>query len=543
LRFYEAYWAPLAGKGPGGLETFWWMVRQIPTPIAGLLLAPWRERPRLLRSVLYRLEDRINREHTSLPKKLQNLKEPQLFRVLLEYYEEFQKANAVQLYPKGDFNQFLKFIGEKPERVTGTSLKIEDIEDIKALARAWYAYYRQFERMNLFLLLSAGFLIILILIGVAALYQTIVKLLSTTTPIPDPQSIGAFFEAINVIVQNVLPESTLAAVNFFLASVIGGVINDTMGDVKFFTTYHETKEDYEKRKLVLDEVSGMMRHVLLDPDCERVTVVAHSLGSAVAYDVLLHLGRENRSYAGLKYGKSLESWLPLNKIQHFITLASPIDKIHYFFEGYQSQSNRYGKIVTRLRGDLAFPPFAGSEGLYHQPKLPHTHWIAIWDRADPISGPVHTPNIAFDYEQGDTIAQKFLRVDNLEVSNLKWPNPALAHGAYLSDTKVIELLFDVIVNNKLNFAGLKDTAEIGEQTLQQAMQPQWKKTYPWISRIQDAIIVVVWLLFIALLVSAFTLYSQPVMYIVYGILLALSVLLFFIRWKKHPLKLEKKQQP
>ena len=126
-----------------------------------------------------------------------------------------------------------------------------------------------------------------------------------------------------------------------------------------------------------------MTHVLEDEACGRVIVVAHSLGTAVAMDTLLRLGRYNRAR---DRENPMEGPLPLEKLRCFVTMGSPIDKIHYFFESYRSSYHRYVRVVEALRGDISTAPFAKN-------RKPHIHWINVWDRGDAISGEVlkHLP--------------------------------------------------------------------------------------------------------------------------------------------------------
>src|SRR5262249_12071333 len=93
-------------------------------------------------------------------------------------------------------------------------------------------------------------------------------------------------------------QPTLANVLGVVALVVSAAgltrfIKVYLGDVQFWCTYEETDEKHVKRRAILDEATVMLEHVLRDERCARVVVVAHSLGTAIAMDALLQLGRYN----------------------------------------------------------------------------------------------------------------------------------------------------------------------------------------------------------------------------------------------------------
>jgi hypothetical protein len=128
----------------------------------------------------------------------------------------------------------------------------------------------------------------------------------------------------------------------------------------------------------------------------------------------------------------------LEKIRHFVTLGSPIDKINYFFESYRSAYHRYTRVVETLRGDIADVPFAKN-------RRPHIHWVNFWDEADIISGSLHSPN-----------GRKSLRwgVDNVHVSSLHFPAPGRAHAAYFGNREVIRPIFEMAYLDGHSFANV-----------------------------------------------------------------------------------------
>ena len=100
-----------------------------------------------------------------------------------------------------------------------------------------------------------------------------------------------------------------------LVSICGlaGFLKNYLWDVQLWTTYEGTDEKYGKRKEVLQRATGTIMHVLSDERCDRVVVVGHSLGSAIAFDALLEIGRYNRARSA---GNPMEGPLDLEKISH-----------------------------------------------------------------------------------------------------------------------------------------------------------------------------------------------------------------------------------
>jgi pimeloyl-ACP methyl ester carboxylesterase len=227
---------------------------------------------------------------------------------------------------------------------------------------------------------------------------------------------------------------TVVAIAASLAGLvgIGRFLTDYLGDVEAWATYEETDIKHMARNKVLDQSLELLTHVLGDPACERVTVIAHSLGTSVAHDALLALTRRNRAF---KPEDPIAGPVPMNKIEHFVTMGSPIDKIEYFFESYSSPSHRYKRVVEALRGDIGAPPFTRN-------RHPYIHWINFWDQGDAISGALHSPASAVDFNQ---------RVDNVHVANFGFRSGA-SHGGYFNNRTVIDALFRIIYRRDGSFA-------------------------------------------------------------------------------------------
>ncbi len=418
-RVYEAYWAPIMAGSRAPWSVAKWILWQAARPLR-TLRSPWRERHRLRRSALAELQERG-------PGSWPAQTNPDDFDTLLEDYAAFEKLDVTADMPDGSFTDFLTFVEQKhrdtPDRLPGLHI----------LARAWYSFYQRSEYHNLFVL--ATMLLAILLCG-GLLIWAVLMVLQQMQVIPYIGDSGTVFG--KYLSDRFSPNVSTAAglvSSGVLALGLRKFLSDKMGDVEAWATYEETDEKHQKRHRVLQVCGHLMRHVLADPKCRRVIVISHSLGTSVAHDTVLSLARDNRA---TNPGDPISGPAPLEKIHHFVTIASPIDKINYFFESTRSKFHRYLRVIDNLRGDISTAPFARNN-------KPHVHWVNFWDQADVISGPLHSP-----------VGRKSLnlRVDNVHVANLNTPDPGASHEAYFSNRAVISKLFEMIYLNKYSFQAL-----------------------------------------------------------------------------------------
>ncbi len=411
FRFYEAYWANLTAGGIPTREVLIWLLKQSITPFKSLLL-PWRSMQRLKRAVLMENWDKFRTRRTDI--------QDNDLKYLLAIYDEFESWPARRLFPAGRMRHFVQYIDQRSE----------DEARQKRLIWITKQWRWQFVTTNLLtfmiiitFLLAAG----LVLLGLFAIISFVLKEATSFTPTWVTGLLGE--DALD-------PTSTaniLLAISAVLATLrIPYFLREYMGDVYFWATYEETAEKHQKRRAILSHCVNLVEHVLRT-DCERVVIVAHSLGSTIAFDTILELERKNRA-AGKSTASTAASKVPLEKIQHFITMGSPIDKIHYFFESQTSNYHRYNRVVEDIRGDISRSPFVRN-------RFPHIHWINFWDRADIISGSLQTP---------EGRKEPSLRVDNYELTSFLFPFPGGAHLAYFENRTVIETIYRSIFHNDFN---------------------------------------------------------------------------------------------
>ena len=410
IHFYEAYWAPNTAGGVPPLQVVRWLVSQIPNPLWSLLTV-WRLRARLRRVSLRHLWSRLQRQ---TPPKFQEKD----LRQLLEAYDLFEGPEARRNYPRGTFAEFARFLQSRA--------KPDEQGRVEELARLWLGWYTRREFLSAFILITFG-LAVLLTVGALALgiFQ-ILTLLGGS---------GVTLDVLRPTSQNVL----IFLGGLLTLAGIYGFLQNYLGDVLLWTTYRETDEHFKTREQILKTGAAILRHVLLDKTCNRVVVVAHSLGTCVALDSLLELGRYNWGRTtDVLMGDDSDAALPLAKLDQFITMGSPIDKVHYFFESNRGGTHRYNRVSERIRGDIASVPFAKN-------RKPHIHWINLWDQADIISGPLESPTHASNAN---------LAIDNHEVDSYLFPLPRTSHNAYFENERAIEIIFRSICLRDYTFQGL-----------------------------------------------------------------------------------------
>ncbi|MBD2099273.1 hypothetical protein H6F90_29860 [Trichocoleus sp. FACHB-591] len=414
-RFYEVYWAYVTAGGVPLFDVIAWLFNQTLNPIRSIL-SPWRSRARLRRTYLHNLWSTLQGDPSKFSEKFQQND----LKKLVEYYDQFESPGAWHDYPRGTFSDFIQFL--KRSKSTNRSALI-------TLAKKWHCYYLKSEFFNQIYLLTLA--LILLLAGLTLL----------TFAFWIFQQLGLVGLPKFLIDQGLESVSQLLTPSwssvFVLALALSGVLGlttflqDFMGDVQFWATYAEDNEKYKKRQEILNVGVHTLKHVLMDDSCERVVVVAHSLGSAVAYDVLRRLGQYSRAHAKQTSAPAL----PVEKLDQFFTMGCPIDKIHYFFESEVGQYHRYNRVKEQIWGDMGAAPFSRNF-------KPHIHWVNFWDQADIIGGALESP------------VHRRLRttsIDNVEVFDSLFPSPISSHSAYFENRNVIGIMFDAIFNSKYSF--------------------------------------------------------------------------------------------
>jgi len=199
------------------------------------------------------------------------------------------------------------------------------------------------------------------------------------------------------------------------------LMRDYAGDVAYYVTSDRTPVARRSRYDIRKNAARLLHELLRDPAYDQVVVVGHSLGTVIAFDALNELSREVRQENAL-------SAVQLGKLSGLLTLASPLDKVAYFFrEQTEDDAALHAQLLSYLhptkrlssRRDDGPYRMAGYEVPFRR-----LRWINVHAPADVISDPL-----------------VFYSVDELcRVSYL----PLGAHGRYWHDARTYRLLLKLL---------------------------------------------------------------------------------------------------
>ena len=523
-RFYEVYWAPLTTTGTTGLGVMAWFMKHILSPIR-IFNSSWSNRRRWRRSYLYRLWEVKHEDKDEF--------RPLMY--LIQLYNDFCEKALRGIHMDDSFDAFIEYV--KQQDVTKEFANTDD--DLVKLSREWRQSMMRTESWNFFVFLTLGYLTVIVpLLTIARLLyfwftdETLANFIPTSTP-------ALIFYGILFLLFVIVVPSTIAR-----------FLRDYGGDVQLWATYEETNEKYLKRQAILKLGLHKMTHVLNHEDCERVIVLGHSLGAPIAYDTLLFIGRHNRAMTqsaqeadasdvyvekanatlstGLTKALATEEEIPLamplshtreliqtDKIEYFVTLASPIDKIYYLFESKRGLYRPYETIVDQLRGDIGNTPFVLSDD------VPNFAWVNFWSQEDYVGGATFTPNPR-------TVKKRELKVNNVLIQSHAFPSPARSHTGYFQHNLVIGVLYRLIFE--------RDKPETSQEL--KAMlnaKPEMRS-----QRVRNIMLIASWSLLFAIAFDVlglpqFGLFFTAILFVLLAVITIL-IIMSFARGALHPFK-------
>ena len=402
FRLYESFWSPAAAGGIAALGVLVWLLRRTLHPFF-VLASPWRAHQRLKRTYLNRrFYDRGKRP-------------AELYRALGRAYRDFEGMDARRRYPGGRFGDFVAFLIERRPPKGFTSAAVE------AAARQWRRTLvsAQLGVLALAFTAYAG------MFGIAAWLCFVAASVLTWLGLGWPWLAALAGDG------GVLPPTVLVATGIgllLLGFAIGRFLEQYVSDVVFWTTTFEKDVKHQKRQEILRSAERTLFHVLQDPHCQRIVIIGHSLGTAIAYETLLRLGRRLR--AEREVGAPRPSrYDALRKISHVISYGSPIDRINYFFNLTYSRYHRFNRVADELMGQTSDLPFKdGREAIIQ--------WINIRDRADPIASRLFSPRGPLNNRE---------EVHEVEVASSHFPNPGAAHTGYFESWLATKVVYDLAV--------------------------------------------------------------------------------------------------
>ncbi|GEM_PF-3975058 len=435
-RFYGGYWAGLAIDSPSPVRVFFWLMRQLVRPIfVGRSL--WRLHDRWRRATLLKMYDKSSDDE-----------QKGKIDTLLRHYQafvhkgpsEWAKDLQHKKQIKGSFRDFEEYI----DRVESNS---STASELKAVARDWSIRYYLDEVFAFFKLVTVALFVIsafaVIAIGILACL-IILGLLIESLPINtqnSPVLIGSIVSlAGQVRESNPLGDAwwiVMLQMLIGLLAIFGGIgvasfLSKSIGDVYLWTSYRETEKGNRTRNQILDEVTKSLLHVLKHND--RVIVISHSLGTSIAVDVMAQLGRIQRASPD-----NTEISDAIKKIEHFVTIASPVDKIHYFFSTHTGFNDLsfYERITSEVYGDYDVSPYTLAKTESNQTSH-QIRWRNYWDIGDFVSGPIYTFGLSADNNS------QMRTVENIHIDNRDFPTTYKNHHDYFRNKYVLSDLYKTI---------------------------------------------------------------------------------------------------
>lgn len=213
----------------------------------------------------------------------------------------------------------------------------------------------------------------------------------------------------------------LAAAAAILLPRFLNVIRDYAGDVAYYVTSDRSPVARRSRYDIRKNAARLLLELLKDPAYDRVVVVGHSLGTVIAFDALNELSREARQENAL-------TAIQLGKLSGLLTLASPLDKVAYFFrEQTADDAALHAQLLSYLHPTKR-QSSRRDDGPYRMARYEvpfrRLHWTNMHAPADVISDPL-----------------VFYAVD--ELCSVRY-SPVGAHGRYWSDRRTYRLLLKLL---------------------------------------------------------------------------------------------------
>ena len=172
-------------------------------------------------------------------------------------------------------------------------------------------------------------------------------------------------------------------------------IREYLGDVAAFVSTNENDRMFALRREILQLSEEKLELVLghdLRPNpmvdryeasedvrrsVPRVIVMAHSLGTVVAYQALCRYFERLQELDNINVQNGGEYWLAgdmQRRLKLFVTFGSPLDTIAMAFDAMHSGRPVFDRVVTHNRYRHGCP------GAFH-----HCHWLNWWHRGDVVS--------------------------------------------------------------------------------------------------------------------------------------------------------------
>jgi hypothetical protein len=194
---------------------------------------------------------------------------------------------------------------------------------------------------------------------------------------------------------------------------------------------------------------------------ERVTWVAHSLGSVISYNVIGDILRRCLEVRRNPARKTEDAQRVEDGLAAFVTLGSPLDKVRFLF----------GAARVLRKWPVEYLP-GGAHSLWSRPGRDRDFWHNFHYNSDPVSGRLDS----FRYGRKNLVA-------NVHPAGLRLPG--LSHMNYWRDVKVLSRVMDLTFNGFVK-CGKKDLK----------VRPRWRQ------HVNAALSAVFWLLILTAAAAA-----------------------------------------
>ncbi|MCK5116462.1 MAG: hypothetical protein KAR44_07655 [Candidatus Aegiribacteria sp.] len=428
-RFYEVYWAPLASEEVPTGKVLLWLGKCAFQTVKAWIVCLWRTRPVIHKMALSTListeKEKEKEEEKEEEKEDHNEEDGGIYEqeayLLEEAYSEFSKSEARMKYPRGSFRKFKAFL---------YNYNVQHINNLIEAAEKWKKTFDRMQLWNIFKLLTL--FLFLFLLAAAVIWSVILRFPGLSSSIIEAVegSLGIKF-SLDLRTYDLI-NGILIGAGIFLLFYMRYFLRKYVGDIQFWGTYEETNTRYKTREQILNCGIDMLRHVVENEKCKRVVIIAHSLGTSIAFSSMQEYSRmlKLRGADKASYSKIL------SKFDHFVTLGSPIDKIAYFFGGDMGKYARVDELLEDIRGKITDPPFASSAGQ-------EIHWVNYYDVGDIISGSIES---VLNFRIPD------ITVDNVCVACTQgFPNPGACHTGYFSYRKVMKDIFEMVFDKRYSY--------------------------------------------------------------------------------------------
>jgi hypothetical protein len=190
-----------------------------------------------------------------------------------------------------------------------------------------------------------------------------------------------------------------------LGRVLQIFLRDFVGDLAVYLNINQKAENHVVRMSILQGATHALARLLKGPvqrqsdkQYDQVIVIAHSLGSVIAYDSLNALINQSSAAPDqIEKGAPGETVTSddLAKIKGLVTFGSPLDKVYYFFrEEIREEQSIRAQLASYMDSFRKVPSgrdYGENRFLQYVPNQlgKDFKWLNAWSNQDPISGALH----------------------------------------------------------------------------------------------------------------------------------------------------------